>query len=146
MLKQIAATLGLALGTYSAALGQADKTTKFTVKIENISKENGMTAKDGTKWSFALSPGLCIVHTNNAPVFSVGKKDRGKGLERQAEEGNPAALAESLKGDKDVKSITVFNTPIGTSVPAPITPGFVYECSFEAVPGSKLTITSMFGQ
>jgi len=145
MLKQIAALSCLIIGAYGTVLAQAD-TTKFTVKIENISKENGMTAKDGTKWSFAVSPGLCIVHANNAPVFSAGKKDRGKGLERQAEEGNPAVLAESLKADKDVKSITVFNTPIGTSVPAPITPGFAYECSFEAAPGSRLTITSMFGQ
>ena len=120
--------------------------TKFTVKIENVSIKDGMKAKDGTKWSFAMSPGLCIVHTNNAPVFSVGKKDRGKGLERQAEEGNPAVLAESLKADKSVKSVTVFNTPIGTDTPAPITPGFAYECSFEAAAGSKLTITSMFGQ
>src|SRR5216684_558321 len=88
--------------------------TKFTVRIENIATKDGMKAKDGTKWSFAMSPGLCIVHTSNAPVFSVGKKDRGKGLESQAEEGNPAMLAESLKDDKGVKSVTVFNTPIGT--------------------------------
>jgi len=120
--------------------------TKFTVRIENIATKDGMKAKDGTKWSFAMSPGLCIVHTSNAPVFSAGKKDRGKGLESQAEEGNPAMLAESLKADKGVKSVTVFNTPIGTDVPAPITPGFTYECTFEAATGSKLTITSMFGQ
>ena len=106
--------------------------TKFTVSIENIAKENALKAKDGTRWSFALSPGLCIVHTNTAPVFSEGKKDRGKGLERQAEEGNPAALAESLKAEKGVKSATIFNIPVDTSVPAPITPGFAYKCSFEA--------------
>jgi hypothetical protein len=120
--------------------------TKFTVKIEIISSKDGMKAKDGTKWSFAMSPGLCIVHTNSAAVFSAGKKDRGKGLENQAEEGNPAMLAKSLQGDQGVKSVTVFNTPIGTSTPAPIIPGFAYECSFAAAGGSKLTITSMFGQ
>ena len=154
MLKQIVgAGLGLLVGAYGAVLAQDGKMmektggmTKFTVKIENISTKDGMKAKDGTKWSFAMSPGLCIVHTNNAPVFSVGKKDRGKGLESQAEEGNPAMLAKSLQSDKGIKSVTVFNTPIGTDTPAPITPGYAYECAFEAAAGSKLTITSMFGQ
>jgi len=139
------AASGFASAQESKAI-EAAKMTKFTVKIENIAVQDGMKAKDGTKWSFAMSPGLCIVHTNNAPVFSVGKKDRGKGLESQAEEGNPAALAKSLQGEKGVKSVTVFNTPLGTDTPAPIIPGYAYECSFEAAPGSKLTITSMFGQ
>ena len=154
MLKQIVgAALSLILGAYSAVLAQDSKTmektggmTKFTVKIENIAIKDGMKAKDGTKWSFAMSPGLCIVHTNNAPVFNAGKKDRGKGLESQAEEGNPAMLAKSLQGDKGVKSVAVFNTPIGTDTPAPIIPGYAYECAFEAAAGSKLTITAMFGQ
>ncbi len=120
--------------------------TKFTVRIENISSPDGMKASDGTKWPFAMSPGLCIVHTNNAPVFSANKKDRGKGLEAQAEDGNPATLAKSLDGAKGVKSVVVFNTPVGQKSPGPIGPGAAYECSIEAAAGSKLTITSMFGQ
>ena len=120
--------------------------TKFTVRIENISSPDGMKASDGSKWPFAMSPGLCIVHTNNAPVFSSGKKDRGRGLEAQAEDGNPATLAKSLEGNKGVKSVAVFNTPVGAKSPGPIGPGAAYECSIEAAPGSKLTITSMFGQ
>ena len=120
--------------------------TKFTVRIDNISSPDGMKASDGTKWPFALSPGLCIVHTNNAPVFSSGKKNRGNGLEAQAEEGNPATLAKSLEGDNGVKSVVVFNTPVGEKSAAPIGPGGAYECSVEAASGSKLTITSMFGQ
>ena len=120
--------------------------TKFTVRIENTSSPDGMKALDGSKWPFAMSPGLCIVHTNNAPVFSSGKKDRGKGLEAQAEDGNPATLAKSLEGDKGIKSVAVFNTPVGQKSPGPIGPGAAYECSIEAAPGSKLTITSMFGQ
>jgi len=145
----VGVTLGAILGVLAQdgnAMEKMAGMTTFTVKIENIAVKDGMKAKDGTKWSFAMSPGLCIVHTNDAPVFNVGKKDRGKGLERQAEEGNPAVLADSLKADKGVKSVTVFNTPIGTDTPAPITPGYAYECIFEAAPGSRLTITSMFGQ
>lgn len=120
--------------------------TKFTIRIENISSPDAMKASDGSKWPFAMSPGLCIVHTNNAPVFSSGKKDRGKGLEAQAEDGNPATLAKALEGDKGVKSVVVFNIPVGQKSPGPIGPGAAYECSVEAAPGSKLTITSMFGQ
>jgi hypothetical protein len=86
---------------------------KFTVRIENISSLDGMKGSDGTKWPFAMSPGLCIVHTNNAPVFSSGKKDRGKGLEAQAEDGNPATLAKSLEGDKAVNG---FQYTRGTEV------------------------------
>ena len=119
---------------------------RFTVRIENISNPDGMKASDGTKWSFAMSSGLCIVHTNNAPVFSPGKKDRGKGLEMQAENGNPAALAKSLTSDKGVNSVVTFNTPLGAQEPEPIGPGAAYECRVEAAPGSKLTVTSMFGQ
>jgi hypothetical protein len=120
--------------------------TKFTVRIENISSPDGMKASNGTKWPFAMSPGLCIVHANNAPVFSSGKKDRGKGLEAQAEDGNPVTLAKALEGDKGVKSVVVFNTPVGQMSPGPIGPSAAYECSVEGAPGSKLTITSMFGQ
>jgi hypothetical protein len=87
--------------------------TRFTIRIDIISSPDGMKASDGTKWPFALSPGLCIVHTNNALLFSSGKKDRGKGLETQAEEGNPATLAKSLESDNGVKSVLVFNTPVG---------------------------------
>jgi len=119
---------------------------KFTVLIENISSPNGMKASDGTNWPFAMSPGLCIVHTNSAPIFSSGKKDRGKGLEAQAEDGNPATLAKSLEADQGVKSVVVFNTPVGQKSPGPSGPGAAYECSVEAAPGSKLTITSMFAQ
>jgi len=147
----LAATLGLTLGAASGVFAQEgkmmmDKATKFTVKIENISNKDGMKAKDGSKWPFAMSPGLCIVHTNNAPAFDAGKKDRGKGLEAQAEDGNPAILADSLKADKAVKSVAVFNKPVGTSGAGPIGPGAAYECSVEAATGSKLTIISMFGQ
>jgi hypothetical protein len=76
--------------------------TRFTIRIDIISSPDGMKASDGTKWPFALSPGLCIVHTNNALLFSSGKKDRGKGL-----------VAKSLESDNGVKSVVVFNTPVG---------------------------------
>ena len=38
----------------------------------------------------------------------------------------------------------VFNTPVGTSSPAPIGPGEAYEFNFSAAPGSRLSFATMF--
>ena len=120
--------------------------TKFTIRIENVTKPDAFTASNGTKWSLAFSPGLAIVHREKVPVFSVGKKDRGQGLEAQSEDGDPGMLAKSLEGDKGIKSVTVFNTPVGAKGPGPITPGSAYEVTISAMPGDRLTLTTMMGQ
>ena len=87
-----------------------------------------------------------MVHSEKAPVFTSGKKDRGKGLEAQSEDGNPEMLAKSLQGGKGIKSVTVFNTPAGAGTPGPITPGAAYEVTISAMPGDRLTLTTMMGQ
>lgn len=143
-IKVLGLTAGMLLSAASAALANGE--TKFTIRVENISKPDAFTASNGTKWSLAFSPGTAIVHTNKAPIFSEGQKDRGKGLERQAEDGNPAMLAKSLNGAKGIKSVTVYNTPVGASSPAPITPGWAYETTISAMPGDKLSLTLMMGQ
>jgi hypothetical protein len=90
-----------------AVFGQAQETMKgemmksemikFTVRIENISSPDGMKASDGTQWPFAMSPGLCIVHTNNAPVFSSGKI-AAKGLRRRRKTEIPPHWPSLSKG------------------------------------------------
>ena len=142
--------LGIAAGVILSVAGIAsangDKPTKFTVRVENITKPDAFTASNGVKWSLAFSPGTAIVHTEKAPVFTAGKKDRGQGLEAQAEDGDPSMLAKSLNGKKGIKSATVYNTPIGASGPGPITPGASYETSVSAMPGERLSLTLMMGQ
>lgn len=128
------------------AIGFGQQTTKFTVRIENITKPDAFTASNGVKWSLGFSPGVAVVHTDKGPIFSAGKKDRGKGLEAQSEEGDPGMLAKSLKGAKGIKSVTVFNTPVGAKGPGPITPGAAYEVTISAMPGDKLSMTLMMGQ
>ena len=120
--------------------------TKFTVRIENITKSDAFTASTGAKWSLAFSPGVAVVHTEKAPIFSAGKKDRGKGLEAQSEDGDPGMLAKSLEGGKGIKSVAVFNTPVGASGPGPITPGAAYEFTIFGMPGDRLSLTAMMGQ
>jgi hypothetical protein len=142
--------LGVAVGTILsvAALASAngDKPTKFTIRVENITKPDAFTASNGTKWSLAFSPGTAVIHTDKAPIFASGEKDRGKGLEAQSEDGDPSMLAKSLEGGKGIKSVSVFNTPVGASGPGPVTPGAAYEVMVSAAPGDRLSITLMMGQ
>ena len=144
--KILSVTVGAVLSVAGVAAGNGDKPTKFTVRVENITKPDVFTASNGVKWSLAFSPGTAVVHTDIAPIFTAGKKDRGKGLEAQSEDGDPSMLAKSLEGGKGIKSVTVFNTPVGASIPGPITPSAAYELSISAMPGDRLSMTIMMGQ
>ena len=120
--------------------------TTFMVKIENVSTPATLHSKMGGEAPAPNSPGLWVVHTGSGVVFASGKADRGRGLEAQAEDGDPSKLAESVKGMKGVLASGVFNTPAGDDKPGPALPGKAYELSFEAHPGARLTLTTMFGQ
>src|ERR1044072_8435810 len=121
--------------------------TKFTVKVENISNRDGMTASNGVKFPFALSPGMFVLSTKNAPLFTEGKSARANGLEMQAEDGDPSGLVKSLETMHNASNLHgVFNTPVGAMGAGPIRPGDSYEYSFTAMPGMKLFTTMMFGQ
>jgi hypothetical protein len=145
-MKRLSACTGLILSAAGIASGQDSMVTKFTVQIENITKPDAFTASNGVKWSLAFSPGVAVVHTDKSPIFTPGKKDRGQGLEAQSEDGDPGMLAKSLEGVKGVKSVAVFNTPVGAKTPSPITPGTAYEFTIAGMPGDRLSITTMMGQ
>ena len=122
--------------------------TDFKVRIENISQPDILKSSTGATASLAFSPGVYVLHTSAGPVFTPGQRDRGKGLESQAEDGDPSSLAKSLDGMKGIISVGVFNTPVGKSDPGPIRPGDAYEFTFKTDPTSKakLTVTMMWGQ
>ena len=120
--------------------------TKFTVRVENISSADGQTASDGTKWPFALSPGMFVLNARNGFLFKEGKP-AANGLEAQAEDGNPADLVKALENLHHSSSLHgIFNTPVGAMAPGPIGPGAAYEFTFNATPGMKLSMALMFGQ
>lgn len=144
--KILGVTIGALLGIAAVASANGDTPAKFTVRVENITKPDVFAASNGTKWSLAFSPGTVVVHTGNAPIFTSGKKDRGKGLQAQSEDGDPSMLARSLTNAKGIKSVAVFNTPVGASAPGPITPGTAYEVTISAMPGDRLSLTVMMGQ
>ncbi len=83
--KILGATIGGILTVAGAASGNGDTPTKFTIRVENITKPDAFTASNGVKWSLAFSPGAAVVHSDKAPIFTSGKKDRGLGLEGQSE-------------------------------------------------------------
>jgi len=144
------ALLGVALTAQfvvaSAMHARKGQPTKFTVRVENISSPDGQTASDGAKYSFALSPGLWVLDGKKAGLFTEGKP-ASKGLESQAEDGDPSGLAGwLLMTSHHASSLHVFNTPKGMMGPGPIRPGDSYEFSFTASPGMKLWITMMNGQ
>lgn len=124
-----------------------DQPTKFTVRVENISNPEGMTASNGQKFPFALSPGMFVVSDKNSALFSEGKPARHNGLEMQAEDGDPSGLVNSLMVMHHSSNLHgVFNTPVGAMAAGPIRPGDSFEFTFSAVPGTKLFMVQMFGQ
>src|SRR5690349_20778093 len=137
------------LAQYTVATAhRSTQATKFTVRIENISNPEGMTASNGQKFPFALSPGMFVLSEKNAAIFTEGKPARPNGLEMQAEDGDPSGLVASLVAMNHSSNLHgVFNTPVGAMGAAgPIRPGESYEFKVTAAPGMKLFMTAMFGQ
>jgi hypothetical protein len=120
--------------------------TKFYVRIENISTKDQFTASNGTKWTLDFSAGVWLIHDAQDPLFTLGQKDRGQGLEAIAEDGDPKMLGKSLQNQSGVQSSGVFDTAVGASKVGGIRPGQVFEFTVNAAPGQQLSIATMFGQ
>ena len=66
--------------TVASATRKAEA-TRFKIRVENISNPAGMTASNGEKFPFALSPGMFVLSEKNAALFTEGKPARQNGLE-----------------------------------------------------------------
>lgn len=118
--------------------------TTFQVRIEDVSTATTLNTSKGDV-PVGVSPGLWVVHHGaHSPIFKNGAKDFGKGLEAQAEDGNPSTLAASLEAGNMPHG--VFDTPVGDDKPGPATPGKAFEFTFTAKPGDRVCITTMMGQ
>ena len=134
--------------TQSTVFGFGLKTKRqatFTVRIENISVNEGLAAQDGTKYPFAVSPGLYVVTEKNVAFFKEGKKASAE-LESQAEDGDPGLLAKSLLTVVGSSNMGIFNKPVGADMAAPILPSGAFEFTFNATEGEKLNLLAMYGQ
>jgi hypothetical protein len=154
IMKRMKLAIGLALLTaftlsqFTVAVAtRKGQTTKFTVRVENISNAEGMTASNGVRFPFALSPGLFVLSDQNAPLFTEGKPARRNGLEMQAEDGDPSGFVAALEAMHHRSNLHgVFDTPAGAMMAGPIRPGESFEFTFTAMPGMKFFMTQMFGQ
>lgn len=144
------AMVGLALAAQylivTATENHKANTTRLTVRVENISSGDGQTASNGSRWPFALSPGMYVLNDKNI-LFTEGKPAKPNGLEAQAEDGNPATLISSLEMMHHSSGLHgVFDKPVGAMGPGPLVPGATYEFTLNALPKSRLYMTMMFGQ
>ncbi|HEU0033761.1 MAG TPA: spondin domain-containing protein [Kofleriaceae bacterium] len=86
-----------------------------------------------------LSPGVFVIHRDDAPLFLVGAPDYGIGLEPLAEDGDPSVLYSAMRE----ASAGMFDTPVD-GVSGPAFPGQAYEVTFEAQPGDRVSFATMF--
>jgi hypothetical protein len=105
---------------------------------EALSARTGLTVP--------LAPGVWAVYTESNPIFEQGEADPDRGLEALAEDGDPSQLNASLEGYMGVQSHGVFNTPVDAESPGPLGPGGVYEFTFSAEEGQRLSFATMFVQ
>jgi hypothetical protein len=141
----LAATAFLFAGVNNIASAGSKRTANFKVKIENIGPSDGISGADGSKYPFALSPGLFVVNHRKQWFFDEGEK-AGKALEMQAEDGNPEQLSKRLLTKVGALYMGIFNTPAGAEKPGPLLPGRTYEFSFTGTEGTKLNLIAMYGQ
>lgn len=112
-----------------------DSATGFGVQIENV-----WTGEQPQ----LLAPGVFVIHTEAAPLFTSGEPDIGMGLEALAEDGNPGSLAEALARNDRVSTSEAFAVPEGADGPGPVPPGGAYVFSFSASAGDRLSFATMF--
>lgn len=143
----LAAAAVVLVGSQAATIvsAKAKRTATFKVKIENIGSPDGLEAADGTKYPFALSPGLFVVNHKKQYFFTENKK-ADTALELQAEDGNPEPLSKKLLTKVGSIYMGVFNTPAGADMPGPLLPGGTYEFSFTGTEGMKFNLIAMYGQ
>lgn len=125
--------------------GEADRDQGIEGIAEDGNPTNlGMDTSENSGITFPLSPGAWAVHPEGEmPIYIEGMPDFGEGLEAIAEDGSPAMLGESLMGKANVENSGVMNMTVGSTDPGPVFPGSMYEVSFDAVPGDRLTFATM---
>src|SRR3954465_13247890 len=134
------------LAAAQAAMAQ-DQPTKFTIKVENISRGEALKLSTGKTAPFVSAPVLWAVHGGSAnPLFVGGHSDAGNGLETLAETGNPGPLLRSVTGAPGIARAGADDLPAGAAAPGPTTPGQGYQFEISAVPGQSLSVAWMFGQ
>jgi hypothetical protein len=138
----------VALAFAQVAMAQgAPNATKFTVKVENISKGEVLQLSTGKTAPFVAAPTFWALHTGAGnPIFTGGQPEPGNGLEQLAETGNPEGLIKYVSAISGVAAVGANARPLGATGDGPLTPGQAYELEVSASPGQSLSLAWMFGQ
>jgi hypothetical protein len=125
----------------------APNATKFTVKVENISKGEALKLSTGRTAPFVAASTFWALHTSAGnPIFTGGQPESGNGLEQLAETGNPEGLVKYVSSVSGVSAVGANARPVGATGDGPLTPGQAYEFEVSASPGQSLSLAWMFGQ
>jgi hypothetical protein len=147
LVRAMSFSVALLAAAHGAAAQSSTGPTKFTIKVDNISKGEVLKLSNGKTAPFVSAPVLWVIHNGASnPIFTGGQPDAGKGLETLAETGNPAPLAKSLTGAKGIVSVGAEDLPVATTTHGPIVPGQGYQFEISAAPGQTLSLAWMFGQ
>jgi len=121
--------------------------TQFVVRIENVSAPDATRNPHGTPYPAGMSHGVYAVYSRGAPIFAPGEPaDPDSGLEALAEDGNVRPMQAALWLDPNVVEAGIFYQPVGATKDEELWPGKVYEFSFTANPGDKLSFATMLMQ
>ena len=111
------AAMGFAVAACVAAPALDAQTTRFRVRVENVSGSSSLPGP--------FAPGVWATHAEPGAFFA-------NDFEALAEDGSPGGLAEAVAGNAAFAASGVFAVPTGGTDPAPIFPGGAYEFEFEA--------------
>src|SRR3954470_12575132 len=82
-----------------AAQYSAGREVTFTIRVENVSTPKTLTLSNGMTAPAPTAPLLWTITDEGNPLFTAGQPDRGHGLERLAEDGNPGVLADYISAN-----------------------------------------------
>lgn len=130
----------------------------FRVRIENVSNGGTLKLSAGGSVAIPISPGVWAIHTGANPFFTPGKADVGLGLKGLAEAGIAEVFAANLHRLQGVRSVGVFNAPLGRRRGMPrgqmdrassskmLQRGQHYEFTITAREGDRLSMVMMVAQ
>jgi hypothetical protein len=129
----LAAAFAVAVSSYNitALAAGPDGERQITVLVENFTSNQVLKLPDGRLISAHISPGMYAIVYGDTTVFEPGKP-ASPALERQAEDGSPKLLVETLANRTGVRAVGTF------------TPGEPIAVTVR--PGDRLVFTTMFVQ
>jgi hypothetical protein len=136
--------LPAALVLASSACGNAAQPVPIRVLVENVSPADAIQPGTPDARAMLLPPGVWLVTRERAPLFEVGARDRGEGLERLAEDGDAMPLAASLDAagaQSDLFSMADVTYEVGA-----IDPGEAFVFETTVLPGDRLHLATMLGE